>query len=152
MSSRIMQIVQAVTEAINEAPEGTFGLSFTAVAAGMIEENLAERQGVFVTVLPYRRSGSLLNRTDHEERPAIAITVQRGSTPPQSMDKIDEALQLTEALTDYMGHSDRRVLTLDDGSTVEYVEFEHDPPYLFTHLAELNTFTAIPALTYRLVR
>lgn len=143
----ISQIAQAVTDALNAAvAEQAFDAEFTAVRAYLPQYELPEMAELKVTVVPKQVVLTGGSRSAAQQDVAIDIAVQQ-RVDPQDLDAVDALMELVESIAGYL-----RTRRLDlDGLHASWLSAEHEPIYAPEHMEQMNQFTSILTVTYRLL-
>lgn len=143
----ISQIAQAVTDALNAGvAEQAFDAEFTAVRAYLPQYELPEMADLKVTVVPKQIVLTGGSRSAAQQDVAIDVAVQQ-RVDPQDLNAVDELMELVESIAGYL-----RTRRLDlDGLHASWLNAEHEPIYAPEHMEQMNQFTSILTVTYRLL-
>lgn len=148
--STLIAAAEAVKDALNEAPEGTFDQDFTAVRSYRPRYTPKELETLRVTVVPRGVERSILGRRTRRIDPIIDIGIQKKLTSPTdesdaAFDNVqgDALMALVEAIADYLD-SKRLPGYLDAAPVV----IENDPAWSQERLAG-NIFMSVITFTLR---
>lgn len=143
----ISQIAQAVMDALNAGvAEEAFDADFTAVRAYLPQYELPEMADLKVTVVPKQVVLTGGSRSAAQQDVAIDVAVQQ-RVDPQDLDAVDALMELVESIAGYLR---TRRLTLN-GLHASWLSAEHEPIYAPEHMEQMNQFTSILTVTYRLL-
>jgi len=143
----ISQIAQAVTDVLNAGvADQAFDTEFTAVRAYLPVYELPEMTDLKVTVIPKQVVLTGGSRSAAQQDVAVDVAVQQ-RVDPQDLDAVDDLMDLVEAIAGYL-RSRRLVL---DGLHASWLRAEHEPIYAAEHMEQMNQFTSILTVTYRLL-
>jgi len=145
--SLITQIAQAVTDALNAGvAEDAFAMSFNAERAYLPVYELPDMADLKVTVVPKRRTIAGGTRGASQQDVAVDIAVQK-RVNPADLEESDALVALIESIGNYL-----RFKRLDLGDvTASWLLAEHEPVYAPEHMEQMNQFTSVLTVTYRLL-
>lgn len=144
--SLVIDIADAVTAELNEAPAGTFDLAITAVRRVLPEFELADLAELKVSVVP--KSVVITGSTRAASQFEIAVDIGVQKKLGKDLDAEVAALStLMDQIADYLR---RRSLTA--ASFAAWVSIANEPVYAPEHLAEQRVFTSVLTVTYRAMK
>lgn len=145
--SLITQIAQAVTDALNAGvAEDAFSVPFNAERAYLAVYELPEMADLKVTVVPKRRTIAGGTRGASQQDVAVDIAVQK-RVSPADLEESDALVALIESIGNYLRF---KRLELGDVSA-SWLSIEHEPVYAPEHMEQMNQFTSVLTVTYRLL-
>jgi hypothetical protein len=143
----VSQITQAVVDALNTGvAEDSFAMPFTAERAYLPVYELPEMADLKVTVVPKRRTVAGGTRGASQQDIAVDIAVQKRVNPAE-LPESDALLALIESIGNYLRF---KPLELDD-VRASWLSIEHEPVYAPEHMEQMNQFTSVLTVTYRLL-
>lgn len=141
-----MSVIQNIAEALKqELTTGTFGQPFTPERMYVPEFTLPEMQTMRVSVVPAAWNMSLASRRQSQDEYDIFVGIQKKLAGITSAD-VDPMLALVEEIAGFLKF--RRLASYPDPV---WVRTENEPIYDPDHLFEMNQFTSILTVTYRLL-
>ena len=147
MASIITTVADAVVTELNSAAEGTFSMAFTAQRAYLPIFDLKDMADLHVTVVPKGVSTEASSRSTSQEEYQIDVAVQQkvASLEPVS---IDPLMALVQEIVDFW-----RLRRVTIGAVpAACVKAVNLPVYAPEHLSQMNQFTSIVTLSFRMVR
>jgi len=143
----IAAIAQGVTDLLNSgASADAFEVSFSAERAYLPVYTLPEMANLKVTVVPNQVVLAGGTRGASQQDVAVDIAVQQ-RIDPQDLAAVDALMNLVEAIAGYL-----RSTQLDvDGITPRWHSAEYEPIYAPEHMEQMNQFTSVLTVTYRLL-
>jgi len=149
--STLIDAAEAVKDALNEAPEGTFDQEFTAVRSYRPRYTPSQLKTLRVTVVPRGVDRSILGRRTRRIDPVIDIGIQKKLTPPTddtdaafSNEQGDALMSLVEAIADYL--DSKRLPGYLDAAPVS---IDNDPVWSVEELSQNNIFMSVITFTLR---
>lgn len=136
----IVEIAEAVKDALNGAPEGSFSLEFAAERVALAEFDLKDHADLHVTVVPRQRAAALLDRSrnSHDIQVDVAVSQRLKSA---ACDDVDPLLGLVEEIMSFLS---RRPM-----AGCPWLGAQNVPVYSPEHLRQYNLFFSVITLTYR---
>ena len=143
----VSQIAQAVTDTLNAGvAEDAFSASFNAERAYLPVYDLPDMADLKVTVVPKRRTIAGGTRGANQQDIAVDIAVQK-RVNPADLTESDALVALIESIGNYL-----RFKRLElDGIAASWLSIEHEPVYAPEHMEQMNQFTSVLTVTYRLL-
>ena len=139
----IIDIADAVVSELNG---GTFSQGFTAERHYRPVFELADMKTLHVTVVPkgVEMSGASRSLVQHDFAVDVAVQKKLESGDAAEMDAL---MSLVEEIADFFRH-----LRLDAVPSAVWVRTENFPVYAPEHIEELQQFTSILTVTFRVLR
>ncbi len=147
MASIITTVADAVAAELNAAAEGTFSQAFTAQRAYLPIFDLKDMVDLHVTVVPKSVSTEASSRSTSQEEYQIDVAVQQKVASLEAAD-IDPLMALVQEIVDFWRL--RRVMVA--ALPAVCIKAASLPVYAPEHLSQLQQFTSIVTLTFRMVR
>jgi hypothetical protein len=134
VSSKIIDITEAVKDRLNAAPGGTFVLPFTAVRVYRPSDKLEALENLSVQVIPGPYERERISRGSVQKTHSVAVLVQRRVESETNAD-IDPLTELCEQIADYIGPG-------EIGATgASWTGTEHSPLYDEENMQNLKVFS-----------
>lgn len=148
MSAKIADIADAVTTAINAAASSLITGGFTAVRKYRPVYQLADLDGLHVTVLPraqesIERTGRDKDQIDFSIDVAVQHRMESDATNEEAF--MDAVMDLADKIVAQLRHKN-----LDSVGAL-WIGHAADPPYVPEHLEQYRVGTAVRTLTYRVI-
>jgi len=151
-SSTLTAAAEAVKDALNGAPDGTFDAAFTAVRAYAPVYTVEALKTLRVTVVPKAIVRDRATRKSDDLTVSIDIAVQKQltATDDAAPGRIDNAeadalMALVEAIAVYF-----RAARVPGYAAAASMSIENDPAWSQEHMAEKRCFTSVLTLTLRI--
>jgi hypothetical protein len=150
-NSTLIEAAEAVKDALNNAPYGTFGdHTFTAIRVYRPAFTPAQLADLRVVVLPRAENRSNLARGKWAFAPEVQVGVMQqltrpadGSDPMLNNDQADGLMALVATIGDYLGDA----AVLRGYRQVGPQLIENDPAWSVEHMADTGTFISVLTLT-----
>lgn len=142
----ITDIVEAVTQELNSAPEGTFSMAFTAVRHYRPQFDLAQLRDLRVSAVPKSIAITSAGRSLNQHEIAVDVAVQKKVDPAEQAE-LDGLMLLVEQIADFF-----RLRRLSAFPEALWVKTENQPIYAPEHLEQHRVFTSVLTLTFRVMR
>ena len=136
----IINIAQAVTDALNEASLST---AFTAERKAVAMAKLSEMDSLHVTVVPREVESAALDRTRDSHEVKVDVAIQQRVASLEN-DAVDSLMALVQEIADFLNR--RNV-----GDAL-WKKTENKPVYSPEHLREMKQFTSVVTVTYQVAR
>jgi len=146
MTAILLQIADDVAALLNQAD---LSLSFTAQRLHFVRRDLQSLgSAIHVAVVPRSRETDNHSRQSVRHEPQIMVAVQRKLDQQDQSARIDELVDLTDAIE---AHLRRRALPTPALAGVRWTRSELTLPYSAEDLDQQNLFLSILTLTYTAV-
>lgn len=144
-TAKIIEIAEAVKDALNAAPSGTFNLTFEAERGYVPVYELPDLQTLKVTVihkslLEMPADGSRGKASHHYQ---VDIGIQK-KCADLAVAEFDALTLFVEQIADY--------LRAKRMAQAAWISTENDPVFIPEHIEEYRQFTSVLTVTYRGVR
>jgi hypothetical protein len=140
----ITDIADAVVDALNGAPEGTFGQEFQAIRRNEPTFDLEKLADLVVCVAPKSISETPASRSSFQTDYGIDVGVLKRVA---DQDEQDGLLTFMDELRRFF----RAFRPSPEGLMAVCVKTDNEPPYWPQHLRELRQFTSVLTLTFRVI-
>lgn len=149
--SIITQTADAVLAELEGAPAGSFDEDLSPKRVFRPRERMEDLAELLVQVVPAAIELQPATRRDQNHDIKIDIGVQQKLPSDQAEvdGRIGELMRIVEQIADYLA---RRRLSLSGGAAAAWSATSIRPIYSVADLDELNVFTSVIRLTYRLAR
>ena len=142
MSLDLIQLVDAVKDAMNAADPGTFSQAFTAERSYLPSHELADGSGLTVLVAPRTLEGEDDTRRDVRETIEIDIGILDKLPTPYTA-KADELMTFAKEVRAFW----RRLRPTTMQSAV-CIKIDNNPVYSRAHIRRFQQFTSVITLTF----
>lgn len=129
---------------MNTADAGTFGLAFIAERAYVPARDLKELGTIAVLVVPRSNIREQVSRSSLQQDIQIDIGILKGSAAASELDGL---MDLVEEICDFWFARGVAI----SGSRAFCVKVANSPIYSSEHLVQMNQFTSLVSLTFRLI-
>lgn len=146
MAAVSRQLVEAVKDELNDAPDGTFSRAFTALRDYLVQTRLEEIGNLRVVVFAADQEQEIETRgTDRREQQVdVGVQQKLSGTDPENVDPL---VDLTEEIAD---HLNRRKLAGFAGA--HWLSNEILTAGLRDHLVRQSVYTGVVRVTYRVIK
>ncbi|MCC7409953.1 MAG: hypothetical protein IT442_17940 [Phycisphaeraceae bacterium] len=140
----IADIADAVVAYLNDPVRG-FSQAFVAERSYRPRVELAQMQGLVVTVVPKAVTSTTASRLMAQDDVQIDVAVQKKLIAPadERLAETDELMELVQAIANSL-----RARPMGDGA---WLSQTNEPIYVPEHLDQFEVFTSVLTVTYRLL-